>query len=198
MHITAIYGSPRKNGNTDMLLESFVRGARSAGCEPDEITLRDLAFIPCIECGGCDTTGVCVIRDDMDRVYPRLVESDGVVLAAPVFFYGLNALAKAMVDRCQCLYVRKYVLHTTAGNADRIRRNGYLLTAGGSRGAKNFDGILLTARYFFDALDCDFAGHLAFRGIDAPGSIRSHPSALDEAYQLGRVLTGAPDAIVRS
>ncbi len=110
MRITALYGSPRKDGNTDLLMQAFLEGVREAGAARTEIFLRDYKFSPCIECGGCTATGVCVLRDDMDEIYPHLIAADVIVLAAPVFFYGLNALAKAMVDRTQCFWARKYLL----------------------------------------------------------------------------------------
>ncbi len=186
MRVTAIFGSPRRSGNTDLLMQSFLRGLRECGAQAHEIVLRDLSFSPCIECGGCDATGNCVLDDDMNSVYPALQSSDVIVLSAPVFFYGLNAHAKAMIDRCQCFYVRKYVLNQPPAPGRASSGTGILLTAGGSRGKKNFDGILLTVRYFFDALGMDFTRHLAYAGIDARGAVHDHPGALEEACELGR------------
>ena len=186
MQITALYGSPRKDGNTDLLMQSFLQGVREAGGEPHEIFLRDLKFSACIECGGCTTTGACVLRDDMDEIYPHLITSDVIALAAPVFFYGLNALAKAMVDRTQCFWARKYLLGRGLRQERRHEGYGILLSAGGSKGAKNFDGILLTAKYFFDALDMPFTHHLTYGSIDKKGSLLEHPEICEEAQKLGR------------
>jgi len=190
MYITAIYGSPRKNGNTDLLLQAFIRGAREVSTDPHEIYLCDYTFCPCIECGGCTKTGQCVIRDGMDSIYPHLRNADIVVLAAPVFFYGLNALAKAMVDRTQCFWAAKYLLNKNTRSRSGAKGKGILLSTGGSRGNKNFDGVLLTARYFFDALDMDFACHLTYGGIDEKGAIASHPTACNEAYCLAKKIVG--------
>ncbi len=185
MNITAIYGSPRKAGNTDLLLQSFIRGIKESGGDVREIFLRDLTFDPCIECSGCNDTGTCVLSDDMDTVYPQLITSEVVALAAPVFFYGLNALAKAMVDRSQCFWAGKYLLNDPASKKRGSKGKGILLSVGGSKGKKNFDCIVLTMRYFFDAIDMDFAHHLTYGGIDAPGAIAEHPTALNDAYMLG-------------
>jgi multimeric flavodoxin WrbA len=188
MQITAIYGSPRKDGNTDLLMKAFLRGIEEYGRKAHEIYLRDLKFSPCVECGGCIETGKCVLKDDMDSVYPHLVRSEIIVLSAPVFFYGLNALSKAMVDRCQCFWAKKYLLNKKLSEERGCRGRGLLLSAGGSKGKTNFDGILLTARYFFDALDMDFPHHLVYRSIDTKGAILKHPTACDEAYNLGKTI----------
>lgn len=191
MNVTAIYGSPRAGGNSDRLLQAFLTGVRERGVEPRELVLRDLQFSPCIECGGCAKTGVCVLRDDMGAVYPRLAEADVIVLAAPVFFYGMNALAKAMVDRTQCCWVKKHVLGRSPGQGRTGPARGVLLSVGGSRGRKNFDGMLLTARYFFEALDATFEDHLVYGEIDEKGAIERHPEALREARALGARLARA-------
>jgi multimeric flavodoxin WrbA len=192
MHITALYGSPRKDGNTDLLMQAFVDGVREAGGEPREIFLRDLKFSPCIDCGGCLKTGSCVLRDDLDDVYPHLIAADVIVLAAPVFFYGLNALAKAMVDRTQCFWARKYLLGRGLRQERGSEGRGILLSVGGAKGQKNFDGILLTAKYFFDALDMPFSHNLMYEKIDEKGAIRQHPTALEEARSLGHEIMKSP------
>ncbi len=192
--ITAIYGSPRKDGNTDLLLKSFLKGIEENGRQQAlEIYLRDLDFGPCIECGGCDKTGRCVLKDDMSTVYTQLLKSDIVVLAAPVFFYSLNAQAKAMIDRCQCLWVAKYVLGMNTGSERVGKGRGVYLGTSGSKGRKNFDGIFLTLRYFFDVIDVDFSHHLTYRQIDSKGAISKHPDILQEAFRLGQSMLGLKD-----
>jgi len=186
MRITAIYGSPRINGNTDLLMQAFLKGVREAGAEAQELFLRDFIFSPCIDCGGCNATGVCVLRDGMDEIYPHLIASDVIVLAAPVFFYGLNALAKAMVDRTQCFWARKYLLGRGLRHERGCEGRGILLSVGGSKGQKNFDGILLTAKYFFDALDMPFTHNLVYGKIDTKGAILEHPEACEQASKLGK------------
>lgn len=187
MNITAIYGSPHAGGNTDILLEAFLTGVRAVGGSATEMLLRDLNIQPCTACGGCAQTGCCVLRDDMDRLYPMFETSDVVALASPVFFYGFGAMTKAMVDRSQAFWVRKYRLKqdmnsARSGGAGR----GILLSVGGARGARNFEGILLSARYFFDALGMSLAHHLTYGSIDEAGAIRRHPAACADAEKLGR------------
>ena len=186
MKIVAVYGSPRAGGNTDLLLAEFVRGARDAGGTVEEIVLRNYHFAPCIECGACNETGACVLRDDMDMIYTRLREADILCLAAPVFFYGPNAQTKALIDRSQCFWAGKYLLNRPL-SAERGRKgNAYLISVGATKGQKIFDCMLLTVRYFYDALDMDFAGSLLYKQIDAKGAIREHTTALKDSYELGK------------
>ena len=192
VNITAIYGSPRKDGNTDILMQAFLSGLSVAGGSAREIFLRDLNIQPCTGCNGCANTGICVLQDDMDQLYSLFEKSDVIVLAAPVFFYGFGAMAKAMVDRSQAFWMRKYQLKQDM-NSQRASgtSRGILLSVGGAKGKRNFEGILLSARYFFDALDMSLAHQLTYGSVDEAGAIRRHPTACSEAESLGReIMTG--------
>lgn len=186
MKIIAIYGSPRAGGNTDLLLAEFIRGAREAGAEVTEIALRNYHFSPCIECGGCNETGACVLKDDMEMIYAGLREADILCLAAPVFFYGPNAQTKALIDRSQCFWAGKYLLSRPLGAGRGTRAKAYLISVGATKGQKIFDCMLLTMRYFFDALDMEFVSSLLYKQIDAKGAIREHATALKDAFELGK------------
>jgi multimeric flavodoxin WrbA len=186
MKITAVYGSPRAGGNTDLLLAEFVRGARETGAAVTEIALRDYKFSPCIECGSCNETGICVLKDDMDVIYTGLREADILCLAAPVFFYGPNAQTKALIDRSQCFWAGKYLINRPLGSGRGARAKAYLISVGATKGQKIFDCMLLTMRYFFDALDMEFGGSLLYKQIDAKGAVREHPTAMKDAFELGK------------
>jgi multimeric flavodoxin WrbA len=87
MKVLGIYGSPRKGGNSDILLEEALNGARSAGAEVSSIRCSDLHISGCLECGGCDETGTCVMEDDMGPVYQQLVDAEVIFLASPILMY---------------------------------------------------------------------------------------------------------------
>ena len=106
LRVLGIYGSPRRGGNTDQLLDRALEGAQSAGAEVTRVYARDLKMCGCLECGGCDETGKCVVEDDMQSVYPLLQEADVIFLASPIFFYGLTAQAKALIDRSQANWAK--------------------------------------------------------------------------------------------
>ncbi len=185
MKVIGIYGSPRKGGNTDLLLRELLRGCRDAGAEVEEVFLRDLKITPCLEIYACRKDGRCPIRDDMQPLYPKLAEADVIALASPIFFYSVSAQAKALIDRCQAMWAQKYLLKRPISPGKPARR-GIFLAVGGSRGSKIFDGSLLTMKYFFDALDMTLYRSLLYSKIDAQSEILDHPSALSEAYALGK------------
>jgi len=106
--ILAIHGSPRRKGNTPMLLQKAVQGAKEAGADVEEIVLRDLKMSPCLEIYGCKKTGRCVIKDDFQDVYDKLLSCQAVMLASPIFFYTVSAHTKILMDRCQSFWVKKY------------------------------------------------------------------------------------------
>jgi multimeric flavodoxin WrbA len=184
--VLGLFGSPRRGGNTDLLLEEMLRGAEEGGAQIERIIIPELKFSPCIECHGCDETGECVLHDHMEKVYPKLLEADWIILAFPIFFYGVPAWTKALIDRVQSLWVRRYRLKLPPKDKGR-RRKGFFISVGATRGTRLFDGAMLTVKYFFDALGVDFTGQLVFKGVEGKGDIRNHPTALREAFEAGKV-----------
>jgi multimeric flavodoxin WrbA len=186
VEVLGIYGSPRKGGNTDLLLDRVLEGARAAGARVQALYARDLKIGGCLECGGCDDTGECVVPDDMDKVYPRLEEADIIFLAAPVFFYNVPAQLKALIDRTQALWSKKRLEKPPERLKILEGGKGYLIAVGATKGANLFQGCELTARYFYDALDMTYEGGLFFGKVEAKGEITQHPNAFDKAFALGK------------
>jgi multimeric flavodoxin WrbA len=181
-----IYGSPRKGGNTDQLLDKALEGAQSAGAEISRVYARDLNMSGCIECGGCDETGKCVVEDDMQSVYPLLDEADVIFLASPIFFYGVTAQAKAFVDRSQANWAKRMLAQTPSERKSHDSGRGYLIAVGATRGENLFEGAILTAKYFYDALDMSYEGGIFFRSLEKKTAVKEHPETLQEAFNLGR------------
>jgi len=188
MKVLGLFGSPRKDGNTDLLLEEALRGAEVEGAEVERIHLGDVNIIPCKECLKCFQNGQCILLDDMQHIYPKLLEADIIIFASPIFFYGITAWAKALVDRCQALWARKYVLQDRSLGKEGKRKKGFFISVGGTKGQRVFEGAILTVKYFFDVLNADYAGELVFRGIDAQGDILKQPEAMQQAFEAGRRL----------
>lgn len=185
MKVLAIMGSPRIRGNTDLLLDEALRGAQSEGAEVEKIIVDKLKISPCKEYNACLRDGNCVIRDDMDDIYPKLLDADVVIVASPMFFYALTSQVKALIDRCQALWARRYVLKQEPPNSGR---RGAFVGVGATKGEKLFDGSILTLKYFFQAIGVQYAGELLIRGVDKKGEIKDHPTALNDAFELGRML----------
>jgi multimeric flavodoxin WrbA len=186
--ILAVYGSPRRQGNSSLLLDKAVEGALEAGAEVEKLVLRDLKMSPCLEIYGCKNTGRCAIQDDFQRVYDQLLGCSGLMLASPIFFYTVSAHTKILMDRCQSLWVKKYWIDQVAPNQWVPKRKGLLISVGATQGKKLFDGLLLTVKYFFDVLDMELWRSLLLRGLDFQGDVLKHPEYLDEAYQAGKGL----------
>ena len=185
MKVLGIYGSPRKGGNTDQLLDKVLEGAQSAGAEVRKVYVRDLTLCGCVECGGCDKTGECVVKDDMQQVYPLLDWAEVIFLASPIFFYGVTAQAKALIDRSQAHWSRRLLEKSSEERQLRNRGRGYLITVGATRGKNLFEGAILTAKYFFDALDMSYEGGIFFRSLEKRNAVKENPETLQEAFTLG-------------
>jgi multimeric flavodoxin WrbA len=185
MKILGIMGSPRLGGNTDLLLDAALNGAESEGVDVEKVIVDKLNISPCREYYGCLKDGNCVIRDDMDSLYPKLLEADRIIVASPMFFYGVTAQLKAVIDRCQALWARKYVLKQNWPGAGR---KGAFIAVGATKGQTLFDGSIATVRYFFKTIGVEYAEELLVRGVDQKGDIQKHPSALEDAFELGRRL----------
>ena len=190
MKVLGIAGSPRRGGNTDRLLAEVIRGAESRGVEVKTIILCDLDIAPCQHCDACFEDGECQFNDDMQLVYRELAEADRIVLASPIHFMGVTAQMKAMIDRCQALWARKYKLNLPPlGN--RRDRKGLFISVGGRKVANSFQPALATIKALFASLDISYIGELLFSGIDDKGAIANHPEALKQAYLAGQKLVEA-------
>jgi multimeric flavodoxin WrbA len=189
--ILAIHGSPRRKGNTSQLLQKAVQGAKEAGGQVEEIVLRDLKMSPCLEIYGCKKTGRCVIKDDFQDVYDKILSCQAVMLASPIFFYTVSAHTKILMDRCQSLWVKKYWVEKTPFGKHEPKRKGLFISVGATKGKRLFDGVRLTVRYFFDTFDAALWRSLLYRDLDLEGAVMKHPEYLEEAHRSGRELVEA-------
>jgi multimeric flavodoxin WrbA len=186
MKVLGIYGSPRKEGNSDLLLDQTLRGARSVGAEVSSLYVRNLSFSGCIECGGCEETGVCVLKDDLQPLYQEIKEAEVIILATPIFFYGFTAPLKALIDRCQALWAERMLRKTREQRKRHESGRGYLIAVGATKGKNLFEGVELTAKYFFDALDKSYEGGLFFREVEGKGAMARDSGALEKAFEFGK------------
>jgi len=186
MKVLGIYASPRKNGNTDQLLDKALEGARSAGAEILTIYVRKLKMRGCIECGGCDETGKCVVKDDMQSVYPLLEEADAIILASPIFFYGLTAQVKALIDRSQAMWSKRMLEKTPEGRKTYDSGRGYLIAVAATKGKNLFTAAEIVTKYFYDALDMGYEEGLLLRGLEKKTAVQENPDVLKQAYELGK------------
>jgi multimeric flavodoxin WrbA len=132
MKFVGILGSARKGGNTDLLLNVALEEAKEGGVFVDKISLKDKSIAPCDGCMGCTKTGKCVIDDDAQYIYSKMLESDGIIWATPVYFWSMTGQTKTLMDRTYALLYPKLQLASKVGG---------LITVAGSRGCMNTANI---------------------------------------------------------
>ena len=184
--VVGLVGSPRRDGNTEKLLDRFLAGAADAGGRVSKLRVPELGirgWEPEVE---CPDDGAHKSTDVFQRVSRELVTADVLVIASPVYFRNVPAQLKALIDRSQCQWIRKYVdkepLPLSSTGHDR--RRGVLISAGGND-REHFAGTVQTIKSFFDVYETDYWGELLFAGVDAQEEIGGDPLAFQEAYDLG-------------
>jgi multimeric flavodoxin WrbA len=189
MNTVIFLGSPRKRGNTELLLEQIrpALGGTDNACEL--IRLPDLDIHPCTGCGACEKTGICVVKDDMQALYEKISQADRIIIGSPIYFYNLTAQSKLFIDRCQALWSKKYLLHQPIGSSPD--RRGYLVSVCATNGKRIFEGARLTARYALNAMDCSYGGELLVRGLDKRGAVAERPDILQQAINFGHEVAGS-------
>jgi len=174
--IVVLVGSMRKRGNTATLASAFVNGAMANGNEVSVISVADYNVAPCTGCNACQRreNKDCVVQDDMRKVFLLLKDADVIVIASPVYFYGLSARLKAIIDR----------LHQPARSVMKVKRLGLLLVAADTLPAV-FDAIKLQYRLILDYFHLESIGEVMAYGVEGIGDIKGRP-VLDDAYRLGK------------
>ena len=177
MNIVVLHGSPNKRGSTAILCEEFARGAREAGHIVERVNVAEAGIAPCTGCVACGYEGPCVQHDGMDALRPKLLAADMLVFATPLYYYGMSAQLKTVIDRfCSANYSitgkhMKSALLAVAWNAD----------------SWTFDALMAHYNTLVRYLDFQDCGAVLGYGCGTPSSTsRSrYPKA---AYELGRSL----------
>jgi len=186
--LLGIAGSPRRRGNTETMLDWALAAAEEAGAQVTKVRLRELEINGCIACDGCMDDGFCIVDDGMEQLYPLLRSTDSFLLAAPIFSMGMNAQAKAMVDRCQPFWAIKYVLRQPIAAPGSPERRGAFLSCAGTSYDNVFDGAKQVARYFWHVLEAKPSGELLLPGVDKKGEVNDVADAKARAEEIGRRL----------
>ena len=174
MFVLGLQGSPRSKGNTSYLLSIFMKEAEKLGARTQIIEPARENIVPCKGCFSCEKTGYCVTKNDAMslKIFQLLRQAELVVTASPIYFYSVTAQLKALIDRSQTLWARKYRFNLKDPRSKM--RKGFLLSLGATKGKNLFDGVHLTARYFYDAIDASYEGALTYRHIENTGDMEKH------------------------
>ncbi|MBU5438203.1 flavodoxin family protein [Tissierella sp. MSJ-40] len=163
--VLALMGSPRKNKNTDILLDYLLQNIEDTEYEINKVYLGDMKINHCTGCNYCGSKGQCVFKDDMISIYEGFDSSDIVILAAPLYFNSINGLAKNMIDRCQKYWSIKYQLgQEYKRNVERV---GLFLSVGGAEYSHNqFNGAIPIIDFFFKAINVKYKGNYFVSNTD--------------------------------
>ena len=190
--ILGIGGSPRKGGNSDILLKRLLKGARGEGVSTEELQLREYQFQPCIGCERCRKDKRCTgLQDGMQLIYPKIREADGMVLLSPIYSYNVTALTKSFIDRLYSFYYfsDERPGHWSSQLAGQGRK-AIIAVVGeqATREAGGMDLTLETMRRSVESLGYDVIDELPVLGIFHKGKVREYPQVLEHAEALGRRL----------
>ena len=178
IRILGIVGSPRKNGNTHLLVSRILEGAIAAGAVGDILFLRKLTIRECDGCHRCWKGRQCSKHDDMIGVYDQIIASDVIVFGTPVYWYGPTALMKGLLDRLvyfNCPENRAKIKGKSAILAVPFEENS-LATA---------DPVVAMFEKGLQYLEMNLIGRVLAPGVDEKGEILNHPQYLREGFELG-------------
>jgi len=180
MKILAIMGSPRKGGNTDILVDRVLESAAAAGAEVEKIYPGDMNIGPCIDCRGCKRGEyVCVVRDDMQEVYPKIDAADALIFGTPLYWWGPTAQIKPLIDRLRP-YAAKPDTAPLAG-----KRAAVVCPSGAETGESgHLVGMFTSA---FEYLKMEYVASVLAQAYDK-GEVSQDTSALALAEELGKRL----------
>jgi multimeric flavodoxin WrbA len=188
MKVLGILGSPCTDGNTAVLLDAVLDGAREAGAQVERIDIGDLRIESCDGCRKCDTSGLCALKgDDMRAIYRKIREVDALVVASPIFFMGVSAQLKALIDRCQCFWIERFVLGRRPYEGKRHPKGMFVSTAGSPK-ADVFKPAIHCVKALFIALDYSYAGEILLPHTDAPDIAEKRRPIVQRAREAGKML----------
>ncbi|EHQ90045.1 flavodoxin family protein [Desulfosporosinus youngiae] len=190
LSVLGIACSPRRNGNSTRLLLEGMKTAQSEGHITELVYLSDLNMSPCQGCGACSAKGICVIKDDIPKLQEKLISFDRFILAAPIYFMGINAQAKIMIDRMQTFWARKYLLNQTLIRPSGPERSGIFISTAGTQLPKVFDCAEGSVKTFFHMLDIEFKQSCVFSKVDKIGDIDEFPESFEEVRKTTQSLLG--------
>lgn len=180
LSVLGIACSPRRNGNTTSLLLESMKAAQDAGHFTEIMFLSELNISPCRGCGACSAKGICIINDDIPKLQDKLINFDRFIIAAPIYFMGINAQAKMMIDRMQPFWARKYLHQQSISSPSGVKRAGMFISTAGTKLPNVFECAERSIKTLFHMLDIEYAQPCLFSGVDKAGEIAEFPDSFDQ------------------
>lgn len=187
MKVLGIVCSPRSGSNTEILVDEALASAKGLGAEVELLTLIGKNITPCDGCESCVATGKCKVNDDMQEIYSKLLEADGIVFGTPVYFWGVSAQAKALIDRTYLFLKGRRLRNKVAGVVVVARRTG---ASHAFSAFQNFFYIhrMLSATASGEEIEPGGRGGGAIAYAGKKGDVRQDRRGLNEARALGRAI----------
>jgi multimeric flavodoxin WrbA len=177
MKVVGLVGSPRKGGNTDLLVSAVLYGAGAAGSEVEKLFIYDFDIAPCVDCRGCKKEPChCVVKDDMWQLYPKLEAADVIVFGTPLYWYGPTAKMKLLIDK-----LRPYIA------SKKMKGKKAILIIPSEEGPEACSNLVCMFEQSFGYLGLEMAGKILVTASEK-GEVQRQPKVLDEAFQLGKLL----------
>ena len=184
MRVLGVLGSPRLGGNSDILLEQALAGARDAGAEVEKIVLCKKKISGCLNCEKCNETGVCVIKDDMPEIHRKILEADAVIHSVPVYFWAMTAQMKAYLDRWCAFFNAQWQVHPSYAPKMKGKKIG-LITVCGDPDVSTADPIVHSFKNTSHIAGLRWIG-VVQAAAGARGEIARNEAAKKKAYELGK------------
>jgi multimeric flavodoxin WrbA len=195
--LLGIVCSPRTNGNTEVLVKEALDTARNLGAETEMIKVSDLNITPCDGCESCDITGECKIEDDMQNIYTKLLHSDGILFGSPVYFWGVTAQAKTVIDRTFVFRRDRRLRNKVAGAVVVARNSGASATFSALSDFFNLHRMIparsIGSRTVEELAKEWGGGVIAY--ADKPGEVKKDEQAIAKAQSLGKAIVETLQAI---
>lgn len=188
--LVAVYGSPRRDGNTDTLMNRFLDGVSNCdlldqdSLKIEKIFTSNLKISSCRGCGSCSKTGECIVQDEMQTLYTKLIDCDFLAVASPIFFTNVSGYLKAFIDRFQRFWALKHELKRKI--IFKKNRKGILISTAGSKSKDIFECTKKVMWALFDVLYIEYLGDFLFNNTDQKGDIQKNRKALQEIYDFGK------------
>ena len=174
--VLIVSSSLREGSNSELMAKEAERGAIEAGNKVESISLKDKTLNFCKGCLSCQTTGKCVIRDDMSDMICKVKDAEAVIFVTPIYYYELSGQLKTFLDRCNPLYISDYKF-----------REIYLITASAEDGDEVREKAVSGLKGWVDCFpEAQFKGSLGGGGINEPKEVMKHEDVLKAAYEFGR------------
>ncbi|MDD1729603.1 MAG: flavodoxin family protein [Methanospirillum sp.] len=184
--VIGVLGSPHRHGNTEILLDTFLKGATEAGGVAEKVILSKLSYSSCKGCNACHKTGDCIMQDEIHPVFERMLDADCLAVSSPIYTMGITTELKGFIDRAHYIWVRHFKLKTHPLPPEKkVLHRGYFLSTAGMDREDVFATTFPMMQALFNIFGFSYCADILAKDMDGSGGIYGRPDILEMAYQNG-------------